>query len=253
MPRIGSRDYESDDPHWVDAEKLGPAMLEHYVEHYGKDAQWKVIITEQPARQTVWVNGKPAFEYVFTLDGVWENQDTGKLWIPDHKTTSVSRIDSRYLRLDDQASAYWTWGVDWLYENRMLKPDQKLAGMLFNFLRKAEPDPRPKDPAGRCLNKDGTISKQQPPPYFIRQPIYRDEYEREVVRERAIQEYNEMRAVRGGLVPAYKSPSPFNCPNCWLLDICELHEVGADYQELIENTASKWDPYDPYYIEGERR
>lgn len=247
--RFGIR---NEDEKWIEAGDLGVAMMNNYIDTYGKDDEWKVIATEQRFSRVIYISGKPAFEYVGTLDGIWLNRSTEKLWIPDHKTTAANRIDTRYLRLDDQANAYWTWGVDWLYERKILKPNQKLAGMIFNYLRKVVPDERPRNEKGQHLNKDGSVSKNQPAPYFIRQPVFRDEYEREMTRTRAVQEFMEMQAVRSGLAPAYKSPSMFNCPNCWLLDICELHETGADFQELVDNTSMEWSPYSDYEIEGER-
>lgn len=248
--RFGMRD---EDDKWIEAGDLGVGMMNNYIDTYGKDDEWEVLVTEQRISMVVNIDGKPAFEYVGTPDGVWRNRSTKKLWMPDHKTTVANRIDTRYLRLDDQASAYWTWGVDWLYQQGMLKPNQKLAGMLFNYLRKAVPnDERSRNEKGQYLNKDGSVSKAQPAPYFVRQPVFRDEYEREMTRERAVQEFHEMQAVRAGSLPAYKTPSMFNCPNCWLLDICELHEVGANYQELVDGTSKVWSPYSDYEIEAER-
>ena len=224
------------------------------VRPFGADDEWEVLATEQPFYQIVSdPDGKPLFIYVGTLDGLWKNRSTRKLWLPDHKTTNKSRIDTRYLRLDEQASAYWTWGVDWLYDNRILRPRQQLAGMIFNFLRKAMPDDRPKNEKGQSLNKDGGISKKQPPPYFVRHPVYRDEFEKGQVRSRALREFYRMQRMRNGEEVPDKSPSQMNCPFCHLLDICELHETGNDYQELIDGTLVHYDPYTTYEIEGERR
>jgi len=263
--QFGVRDVDQDDK-WVEAGDLGVAMLNNYIDTYGKDDEWEVLATEKMGSWIVYdpdtfdpnhppeaqATAVPLFEYVFTLDGVWRSRRTKKLWIPDHKTTSANRVDTRYLRLDDQASAYWTWGVDWLYANGHLKSGQELAGMLFNYLRKSAPDDRPRNEKGQCLNKDGSVSKNQPSPYFVRQPVFRDEYERNETRERAVQEFKDMQAVRAGQAHPYKSPSMMNCPHCWLLDICELHEVGADYMELVEGTSMVWSPYSDYEIEGER-
>src|ERR1044072_1406403 len=56
---------------WRDAGELGVAMLEHYYETYGKDSRYKVIATEQTFQVPVKINGKTAFYYVGTVDGVW--------------------------------------------------------------------------------------------------------------------------------------------------------------------------------------
>jgi hypothetical protein len=232
-----------DDEVWVEAGTLGEDMLNAYVDHYGKDTEWEVLLTEQ--RFAVPIahpeTGKPWFLYKGTLDGVWRSRRTKKIWIPDHKTTRS--IDPKYLALDEQAGAYWTFGVQWLYEQKVLRRGQKLAGMLFNFLRKAMQDDRPQNAEGHYLNKDGSVSKVQPSPFFARVPIFRDTHDREAVRERVLQEYAELEETRAGERPAYKNPWSGNCKGCWLFDICELHETGNDWLSMRSATTMTWEPH----------
>jgi hypothetical protein len=53
---------------------------------------------------------------------------------------------------------------------------------------------------------------------------------------------------------AYKNPGKFTCPGCWLFDVCELHEVGADWETVRAQQTVGWDPYAAHSIyEGEAR
>jgi len=234
-----------DDQEWVDAGDLGVAMLENYVETYGSDSDWEVVVTEQPFRLPI--KHERPFEYVGVLDGVWRHRPTKKLYIVDHKT--AKSINTRYLLLDEQASAYWTFGVEWLYRKGMLKKNQKLAGIVFNFLRKVEPDVRPTNGLGQKLNKDGTVSKIQPAPYFERKLVLRDDTERQRTYDQVQLEHNAIEAVReGGLDVVYKTAGAFTCGGCWAFDTCELHEIGQDWRDFMEETTKTWDPYAEHEI-----
>jgi len=255
--KMGFRD---EDGKWQDAGELGIAMMTNYLDQYGADDQWEVLVTEQPFE--VIVNhpdtGEPWFVFVGVIDGAWRNLGTKKIWIPDHKTTSgIGPTTVKHLVLDDQAGGYWTWGVDWLYEKGYLKPNQKLAGMLYNFMRKAIPDERPykmRKGVRQYLNADGTVSKKQPSPYFLRQPIYRDEMDKQAARTRALLDYGEVEMVRQGILTVNKNPGWMTCPNCWAIDICELHEAGHDWEDMVRATTQEWDPYAEHEIyAGESR
>jgi hypothetical protein len=124
-------------------------------------------------------------------------------------------------------------------------------------LRKAFPDERPKDDDGFSLNKDGSVSKKQPTPYFTRTPIYRDFNERENARQQVYAEMQDMERVRadtrvdGDLAPpplAYKNQGQFTCPGCWCFDFCELHEIGADWIEMTDLASKEWNPYEQHTI-----
>jgi hypothetical protein len=273
--KMGFRD---DDGTWVEAGELGVAMLNHYVDVYGNDDEWEVIATELPFQTLVprshcEVCGQPIikegnlwmcdpqcpndgtgqmpgwFLYAGVIDGCWRNRRKKEVWIPDHKTTSgIGPSKGRHLVIDDQAGGYWSFGVDALYRKGILKPKQKLTGMLFNYLRKQKPDERPTDKQGRFLNKDGTVSKQQPAPFFLRLPVFRDEIDRQSARDRAAVDYGMIEAVRNGDIPLTKNPGEMNCPGCWAIDICELHEMGADFQSMIEGSTRKWNPYAEHEI-----
>lgn len=234
-----------DDEYWVEAGTLGEDMMNRYVEKYGKDNQWKVLVTEQRFDILVRhpVTGKPWFVYCGVIDLVMKDRETDRVWIWDHKTAKA--IMTKYLSLDDQSTAYWTYGWDWIVQAGLVPPDTQPAGMMFSIMRKALKDSRPQNAKGHYLNKDGSVSKSQPPAYFLRQPIYRDFNEREQARRRVLVEFAEMERVRKeGITQAYKTPGQFTCPSCWAFDFCELDEVGAPgAEEMKQEVTRHWEPY----------
>lgn len=254
-----------EDEKWVNARELGIAMMNNYVEEYGQDRDWEVIATEMPFQvmvtypEDVWdlvdggpgfldhAQGDPWFYYVGVIDGVWRKRSDKTIWVPDHKTTAgIGDSKLQYLQVDDQAGSYWSWGVDFLRQEGILKPKQQLAGMLYNFLRKAMPDERAsKYVNGKrlYLNLDGSVSKRQPPPYFARLPIWRDEFDRNEAKRRALVDYRRIELFRNGELEMSKNPGMFTCPRCAMRDACELHETGNDWQGFLDQTTKMWDPY----------
>jgi hypothetical protein len=237
---------------WVNAEELGVRMLENYVDEYGTDPDWEVLVTEIPFQVVVPhpVTSDPWFMYTGVLDGVWKHRTKREYWIPDHKTTAGIHKKLSYLQMDDQAGAYWSFGLEYLMQNGFLH-NKKLSGMLYNFLRKALPDERPSrfvNNTRMYLNKDGSVSQKQPSPYFLRMPIFRDEYDRRETVRRAMIEYARIEKFRSGELEITKSAGQFTCPMCAYRDICELHETGNDYKSLIKEATQTWDPYAEHEI-----
>lgn len=229
--KMGFRD---EDGTWHDARDLGVAMLDNYIDKYGDDEEWRVIATEHKFTYPILEKGRQVATFVGVLDGIWQSRINKRLMFVDHKT--ASSISTEHLFIDDQAGGYWTYGVDWAYENGLLKPKQQLAGIMFNFLLKSPPDPRPTDELGRALNKDGTVSKNQPAARFLRYMSLRDEYDRESMKARTAEEVKLIKLVEGGKLGILKSPSAMNCRMCSVRDLCELHEVGGDWEEYARMT-----------------
>lgn len=243
-----------DDEVWINAHDLGVAMLTSYLEEYGTDPDWEVLATEQPFRVLVQhpETGEPWFWYTGVVDGIWRNRISKELWIIDHKSAkSTSDSKLAYLQLDDQAGAYWSWGVDWLTQQGILKKNQHLHGMMYNFLKKGMPDERPSKVLNgkrQYLNKDGTVSKVQPSPMFKRMPIYRDEPDRAMARLRSTIDYKRLEDLRAGRMQLSKSPGQFTCPMCSVRDVCELHETGQDWEGFLGQTSAPWLPYSEHEI-----
>lgn len=263
LEEAGKLGFRDADGTWADAAQLGVAMLENYIREYGRDEDWKVLASEMTFAVPVLDpdTGQPLFEYVGTMDGVWQNRMDGGVRINDYKTTTndpIKEAQGKYV-LDEQATAYWTWGVDYLIENKLLKPREleSLDGMLYTFLYKAAPDERPKNTQGQALNKDGTVSQRQPVPRFHRELVYRDREQTDRARRRAVRQFKRMEAIRQGTLEPYKSPGTGypdqQCKACAFFDLCELDEAGADWQDLADVSMKRWEPYGAHEVAEENK
>lgn len=238
---------------WVDAREMGEAVLVHYVEHWGRDSQIEIVAPEMPFKiKLTDIGGKP-FWYVGRFDAMIRWIHTGEYGLFEHKT--AGSISTAHLQLDEQAGSYWTfapWWIRQLQQQGIIPRGNRLEMdmILYNFLRKAKPDPRPVDAFGHRLNKDGSVSKSQPPTYFERVPVYRDEADRKNLLRRIRQEAWEMRMVREGKLPTYKNPSSGypdrHCEACPFKEMCELHETGSDWQSYRDQVYGVRDPYTEY-------
>ena len=288
VSRFGFRD---EDGEWQDAGVMGIDMLEHYVEHYRGDPHIEVIAPEQPFRVDLSKsNGKGYLVTpVGTFDAIIRNLETGKIGLFEHKTATA--ISTAHLSLDEQAGTYHALAGSWLHEQGLLKKGEEIDFILYNYLRKALRDDRPRNEAGQYLNKPtkadlfeaadelfvethpkmtleqlrqayvdagedpdlhGQVSKSQPPPYFEREPVWRDEHDREQLLFRIRAQAWEMKEATEGRLPIYKRPTP-GCSGgmgeskCAFFDVCELHETGSDWEEMMELTLTRWDPYEAPY------
>lgn len=252
----GFRDEDGD---WHKAGDLGVSMLERYVERYKeRDKEFRVLSSEQvfqvPRRVRIPGHGMVRFKVVGTVDALCRNRGGRKdlFWL-EHKTTKAIATDA--LPMDEQAGTYWTFGPEWMRKQGILKDGEDPSHILYNFLRKWAPDPAVRyDAMGRKLNKDGSVSKQQPAETFLRWPVYRDEADKKVMEARVKDEFKDIFLIRAG-DPAqggvYKNPGPLfmpNCRGCPFRDMCELHETGSDWKSFRDATMTTWDPYAAHEI-----
>lgn len=241
--------FKDEDGKWADAANMGVVMLERYVDRWEeRDKEYEVIASEQRISVPLRHRGKVIAQYKMTIDVTMMHLGTRRLWLMDHKTATAIKVGG--LVLDDQAGSYWTFAPTWLVQQGFIKDVSKFDGMIFNFLRKAIPNPdKALDSQGRVLNKDGSISKQQPAAYFHREPVIRGVAARESIKARTVDEIGEIVKAHAGELPIYKNPGPLhnpNCAGCPAKGICELHEEGADWKELRDMTMIDYDPYDVY-------
>jgi hypothetical protein len=250
---------------WVEAGDLGPAMLRGYVDEYkDRDSEWEIIASEltfqrlvrvqprdfarlevEPPREALTARGEFRFKAVGTFDGVWRHRKNGRIIFREFKTAAQIKLDG--LPMDEQASMYWTFGPSVLRRKGILEDGQSISEIGYRFLRKAAPNPdKATDEMGRVLNKDGSISKTQPRPYFAEVPVYRDEPDRDSAYKRIVTEAVMIARARFGLEPLIKNPGPLHMPNCMgcaVKDACEAHETGADFNAILNMTMQPWDPY----------
>lgn len=233
-----------DETEIVDARVLGVAMLEHYVDTYGKDEQFHFIATEQPFQITVDMpKGFKDVLYCGTFDGVYRDLNDDTIWLIEHKTAKA--IGTLHLPLDDQAGSYWLVATNVLRSKKLIGPKESLEGINYNFLRKALPDERPRNAEGMYLNKDGSVSKVQPSPYFHREQVYRYPAEHRSQLERIRNESARMQLLRNKVLPLLKNPNS-NCSwDCPFLNMCELHESGDDWESYRE-MYTRQDPYESH-------
>jgi hypothetical protein len=216
-------------------------MLEEYTDYYGRDTQWDIISIEQPFRVRITRDGTPIAYFISRWDGVLRNAEDGKVYLLENKT--ASQITLAYLELDDQAGSYWAVASQLLRSQGILKPNEPIAGIIYNFLRKAKPDERPMNVDGLHLNKDGSVSKKQPPQAFVRQVIERSSKEQRTQLERIADEVAVMNAIRKGILPVTKTVTK-DCTYCPFWTPCTLHERGSDsYKTVLRNNYRQADPY----------
>jgi hypothetical protein len=215
--KFGETEYE-------DARVLGVSMLQGYIEKYGKDESLETIAVEQPFQIDILdEDGNYVCTAVGTLDGVTYDNLDGFIYLWEHKT--AAQISTAFLSLDDQAGTYFAVSSIVLREQGLLAKDERIAGVLYNYLRKGKPDDRPKDERGHYLNKDGSVSAKQPAPLYHREVIERNagEVNRQIARLR--DDAVHMMAVREGKMPLIKNTN-FRCPQCKFFELCQLDEKG---------------------------
>lgn len=181
---------EEDERHYVEAAELGRVMLDGYVNLYGRDEHKLIIAPEKTFRIRVpwpkdqglypdWTphdfqdfsppdSGGPEdecalcdvrrgehllatlFDYVGTFDSTWRHADTGLIMLDEHKT--AASIATGHLSLDAQAGSYWAVAARSLRDEGLISSKDRIAGIEYNFLRKALPDDRPRDREGYATN-----------------------------------------------------------------------------------------------------
>jgi hypothetical protein len=86
-----------------------------------------------------------------TFDGVYRDKTDKRIKLMEHKT--AASISTRHLPMDNQAGTYWMVAQTVGKHQGWLKKNEQIREITYNFLRKAMPDPRPRDADGYCLNK----------------------------------------------------------------------------------------------------
>jgi hypothetical protein len=235
-----------DDDIFVGAGELGEAMLLSYYKTYGRDEKLDIVATEQFGEVLVSQADSDASEplalYSFVFDGVlyWE----GELLLLEHK--SAARIVTAHLPHDEQAGSYSLFAEYLLRQMGILGKKDKISGILYNFLRKGMPDTRPRSPGGAYLNQNGTVSKRQPAPFFVREPVERSRGERRSILSNIQNEAEIMLAQRNGELPLWKNRTR-ECTYCDFFDLCKLNDDDPSpdgaWTEFADAMFVRRDPY----------
>lgn len=280
---------------YEDAVALGAEMLRGYRELYKRDDHMDVICPERtfsipvpyPKGQKIWELPKGAMLGILagTFDLAWRDLRThrGQILLEEHKTAKA--VSTRHLNLDPQGGTYWAVATETLRAMGAIGRDEWLAGIEYNFLKKAMPDLRPKDADGYATNKpskadyiaalhgDGLVSLQnksldkhtvvtlqgeaakaglvvlgersaiQPGPLFERHTIHRTRTERSQTLRRIQETALHMELFREGLLIPVKNPTKDCHWDCEFKDVCELHERGGNWEDLLQIGFRREDPY----------
>jgi Zierdtviridae exonuclease len=239
-----SREEWDDLPKYEDALELGVAMLDSYVKEYGHDENWDVIYTEQPFKVRVNWRGADIVNFMSAWDLVFRDLADGQIYLGEHKT--ASQISTAYLALDPQAGIYWALASQVLRAKGILPSGARINGIQYNFLRKTKGDDRPRDDEGRYLNLDGSVSKRQPLPAFIREVIERQPSELRAELDELADEVEVMEGIRHGDLPVTKNRT-WECPRCEFFNMCQLHQHGGEkWREIARSSFTTIDPYARY-------
>jgi hypothetical protein len=262
---ICTSDYFDDaaEKEWVDSKQLGHLMLSEYLAHYGVDPMWEVLMPEtrfkakipfnaRQARQAMahWIGlGYPngargaIAEIVGTFDMPIRNHAHAvpKIEVVDHKSLGRA-MQLKSLQKDDQIGTYISVATGVLRQASLIAASEACTGVIFNYLRKAKPDERPKDDKGRALNKDGSVSKQQPAPLFWREYVERNKANRLRQVARIADDVETMQAIRTGMLPVLKSPGE-HCNWCDFSELCDVDEDGGDTAQYAKDLFRIQDPY----------
>jgi hypothetical protein len=228
---------------YIEAGELGEKMLTNYFDLYGRDETWDVIQPERSSEVIIMdpSNTKPLVKYCFTYDLVYRDLKDDSIWLGEHKTAKA--IMTGHLALDDQGGSYWAVATQELRHDGLIGPNENLKGIMYNFARKSPGDDRERNEHGQALNKDGSVSKNQPAKLFLREPVYRTRQERNSQIIRIQNEAAAMAKYRSGELKLTKTPTRDCSWDCSFYNMCILHERGSDWKEYKEMAYRSRDPY----------
>lgn len=210
----------------------------------------------------------------------------------EHKTAkSIEDEVSVISGYGEQGLSYWWAGSLVAQHEGLLRPEAMIDGVMFNWLRKGIPDTRPVNEDGHRLNlpkkdallaachdrhieipKKATIealtsllhaagvdsrlfgepSSRQPKPLFHRHHLELGSRELAQIARRIRLEAYEMRMAREGKLPIYKNPTKDCRWDCPAKDACEVHEMGGDWEAILDMEFVEWDPYEGHELLEER-
>jgi hypothetical protein len=206
----------------------------------------------------------------------------------DHKTAKTISEDVSVISSYGEQGISYLWAAEyWLHDQDILPAGEHVDHIFFNWLRKAMPDTRPKNAAGHYLNnpsKDvlwqacedrhlvvpkkaviaelmealrkvgvdpmqlGEPSKRQSKPLLWRSTLDVSQRSLDEINRRIRAEAWEIAQFRAGKLPLTKNPTRDCSWDCSFKEVCELHEMGADYESMLELEFSTWDPYESHEL-----
>lgn len=228
---------------------LGEAMAEAYQAKYGRDPKIDVITAEIPLEFTIPDHrGNILAVHKLKPDLVFRIKNRIGVWLMEHK--SAATIRTEHLPIDNQARPYGSMAERALRKLGVIGKKEELKGIIYNYLRKALPDLRPTNEQGRYLNKDGSVSKRQPPPLFKRFPVHMTAKAKIItlgrMQQDAILLTTVTQEIRDGHIDPMDIPKVphYSCPKiCPFFDMCVAEESGVDIRDMERSLFIRRDPY----------
>lgn len=227
---------------------LGQEMTRAYTKFYHEtDPNVDVVAVEVPLEFEISQGGEHVATYLLKPDMLFR-VSRGKYRLMEHKT--AASIRTAHLAIDGQARPYGVLAERAYKRAGILDKNDEITGITYNFLRKALPDEREHDAQGRALNKNGTVSKKQPPANFVRHPVNLTLPAKRVTLNRILTDAALITAVSdrvrdGRIAIEDLSKTPHNsCPKvCAFWAICEAEENGIDIANMRRSLFTRRDPY----------
>jgi PD-(D/E)XK nuclease superfamily len=226
---------------------LGIAMATAYDKRYA-DEHVDVIAAELPLEFPIKdEHGNVVAIHKLKPDLVYRDAN-GDVWLMEHKTAKQIRLE--HLPIDDQARPYAAMAEVALRRAGFLTKEDNFKGVMYNFLRKALPDEREHDAQGRYLNKNGTVSKRQPTPTFLRHPVTLTRQGKQIALMRLRVETEIItgmtKAIRDKTVNPFHLPKTphSSCPKlCDYFAMCVVEEQGGNVQTMKDTMYYRQNPY----------
>lgn len=229
---------------YIEARELGEIMLGEYLKTYGNDDAWEFLGVERAGQVVITTpSGRPIVIYGYKFDGCYRNHAEQIPRIELLETKTAAQISTKHLPIDDQAGSYCTITTSELRNSDLIGPKEVIAGINYNFLRKATPDKRPKDEFGRSLNQNGSVSKQQPARNLLREFVDRTPREQRNQLRRIAAEAAVMEQFRSGDLELYKNGTKDCSWDCVFFEMCQLHEADAGWEDFRDMMFKQMDPY----------
>lgn len=229
---------------------LGVEMMQAYQRRYGKDKNTIVLASEIPIEFTIPHpdTGRPMAVHKLKPDLVFMDWPTQAVRLMEHKTAKT--ISTGHLVIDDQARPYGSMAERPLRRMGIISKGSDFRGITYNFMRKALPDSRPTNAQGKYLNKNGSVSKSQPPPYFVRHEVTMTKAAKTIALRRVQAESQEVVAMTKQLRQyPYLADTLSKTPHkscerfCPFFAMCVAEEQGADITLMQETLFIRRDPY----------
>ena len=231
-----------------DLRVLGLGMAKGYDRKYGDDKDIRPIGAEIPLEYEIKDAGKTVAVHRLKPDLLYRNP-LNEIWLLENKT--AKQISVEHLPIDDQARGYASMSELALKQAGYLKPHEQVKGVMYNFLRKIMPDERPTNEKGQALNKNGSVSKTQRVPEFVRHPVVLSRQAKRIALHRlsneAVNITNMTKAIRAKeLAPDDLMVTPHkSCPKlCEFFTMCVVAEQGGDVREMQRSMFNRRNPYE---------